>query len=185
MKSQIIYGDALVTLASLPDKSVDLVLTDPPYIISEKEKIEVHEQLLRVCEKDILVFCPPENQWRFPGVQYLFWVKPTSTKNYSRRYGRFVEMVFLYQRGSTWNRSLNWANYTGVFHDVVTGESGHPHEKPSSLIERFIRIHSNLGDIVCDPFCGSGTVLKVAKQLGREYIGIESDYQTFLSIDVE
>ncbi|MFO8076328.1 MAG: DNA methyltransferase [Egibacteraceae bacterium] len=42
-------------------------------------------------------------------------------------------------------------------------------------MELFTRISSNIGDVVLDPFCGSGTVPSVAKRLRRKYVGIEID----------
>lgn len=49
----------------------------------------------------------------------------------------------------------------------------HPTQKPEGLYERMILASSNKGDIVLDPFLGSGTCIRVAKQLDRNYIGIE------------
>ncbi|MCJ7507398.1 MAG: site-specific DNA-methyltransferase [candidate division Zixibacteria bacterium] len=49
----------------------------------------------------------------------------------------------------------------------------HPTQKPEALMERMIRASSNTGDIVLDPFVGSGTTCKVAKSLGRHWIGID------------
>ncbi len=53
----------------------------------------------------------------------------------------------------------------------------HPTEKPETLMERIINIGSNPGDIVMDPFMGSGTTGAVAKKLGRAFIGFEIDKQ--------
>lgn len=47
------------------------------------------------------------------------------------------------------------------------------YQKPASLIERLIRIHSNPGDTVLDPFAGSGTTPKAAERLGRKQISFE------------
>jgi len=49
----------------------------------------------------------------------------------------------------------------------------HPTQKPEGLIERIVRASSNVGDIVLDPFVGSGTTCKVASVLKRIYIGID------------
>lgn len=49
----------------------------------------------------------------------------------------------------------------------------HPTQKPEVLLERIIKASSNKGDVVLDPFSGSFTTGKVAKDLGREFIGIE------------
>ena len=51
----------------------------------------------------------------------------------------------------------------------------YPTQKPVALYERIIRASSNQGDVVLDPFCGSGTTLRAAKTLGRKYIGIDQN----------
>lgn len=50
---------------------------------------------------------------------------------------------------------------------------GYNTQKPKALLERIIKASSNEGDIVADFFCGSGTSLVVAKELGRNYIGCD------------
>jgi site-specific DNA-methyltransferase (adenine-specific) len=49
----------------------------------------------------------------------------------------------------------------------------HPCQMPQALLERIIRVASNVGDLVLDPFAGSGTTLAAAKKWGRDYLGIE------------
>ncbi len=49
----------------------------------------------------------------------------------------------------------------------------HPTQKPLALIAYLLSTYSNVGDVVLDPFCGSGTTLRAAKDLGRRAIGIE------------
>jgi site-specific DNA-methyltransferase (adenine-specific) len=56
---------------------------------------------------------------------------------------------------------------------VGGGKTKHPAVFPEKLAEDHIISWSNRGDLVLDPFCGGGTTLKVAKLLGRKYIGIE------------
>lgn len=51
--------------------------------------------------------------------------------------------------------------------------TGHPCQMPEAVLERIIRAASNPGDLILDPFAGSGTTLAVAKRLGRQFIGIE------------
>jgi DNA modification methylase len=62
--------------------------------------------------------------------------------------------------------------------DLISATSnesvGYPTQKPEALLERIIRISSNEDDIVLDPFCGSGTTLAVAQQLGRKWLGIDN-----------
>ena len=51
----------------------------------------------------------------------------------------------------------------------------HPTQKPLSVIDRLVQMASNQGDIILDPFAGSGTSLVSAKKHGRDYIGIEKE----------
>lgn len=52
--------------------------------------------------------------------------------------------------------------------------TGYATQKPLALLERIVKASSNPGDIVLDPFCGSGTTLAAADKLGRRWIGIDS-----------
>jgi site-specific DNA-methyltransferase (adenine-specific) len=54
---------------------------------------------------------------------------------------------------------------------------GYPTQKPLALLRRIVQLASNVGDAVLDPFCGSGTTLVAAQQLGRHWIGIDSNPQ--------
>jgi DNA modification methylase len=58
---------------------------------------------------------------------------------------------------------------------------GYPTQKPVSLLERIIQVSSNPGDVVMDPFCGCGTTISAAQQLGRSWVGIDV---THLSISL-
>ncbi len=51
---------------------------------------------------------------------------------------------------------------------------GYPTQKPEMLLERIIRASSREGDVVLDPFCGSGTALSAAEKLNRQWIGIDA-----------
>jgi modification methylase len=55
------------------------------------------------------------------------------------------------------------------------GEKAHPTQKPEALLYRIILSSSNLGDVVLDPFFGTGTTGAVARKLHRHYIGVEID----------
>jgi len=57
----------------------------------------------------------------------------------------------------------------------VNGQKAHSTQKPSELLLRILLSTSNVGDVVLDPFMGSGTTGAVAKRLGRNFIGIEKE----------
>ena len=59
--------------------------------------------------------------------------------------------------------------------NMAKERTGYPTQKPVALYERIIEASSNPGDVVLDPFCGSGTTLVAAERLGRGWIGIDSN----------
>ncbi len=61
--------------------------------------------------------------------------------------------------------------------NVSKKKSGNPHPCPipEEIARKIILITTKPGDVIVDPFAGSGTILKVAKELGRKYIGFEID----------
>lgn len=67
--------------------------------------------------------------------------------------------------------SDTWAvsRVCGTFHE----RTDHPCQMPEAVLERIIRVATNPGDVVLDPFAGSGTTLAVAKRLRRRFLGIE------------
>lgn len=167
-----ILGDTFSKIENISSNSFDLIIADPPYDLDKEKKIFLHNHFQRICKGAIIVFSPPENQWILPADQYLFWVKPISTKNTSKSYSRFIEMIFVYGRG-TWDTRGHWSQYTNVFTDLVDKKGLHPHRKPPSMIERLILNHSTLGDRIFDPFAGSGVVEDVCKRINRNYVGID------------
>ena len=55
--------------------------------------------------------------------------------------------------------------------------TGHPCQMPEAVLDRIIRVATAPGDLVLDPFAGSGTTLAVAKKLRRDYLGVELSEQ--------
>ena len=58
---------------------------------------------------------------------------------------------------------------------MSAGRKTHPTQKPEALLARVLLSASNAGDLVLDPFFGSGTTGAVARRLGRRYLGLERD----------
>ena len=92
------------------------------------------------------------------------------------RYRRQHEMVMVAHRTGG---KLLWGDDGVAIPNVIRlsppRTRQHPNEKPIALVTQFIEAHTLPGQIILDPFCGSGTTLVAAKMLGRQYIGIEID----------
>jgi site-specific DNA-methyltransferase (adenine-specific) len=90
------------------------------------------------------------------------------------RYRRQHEMVMVAHRAGG---KLKWADDKTAVPNIVRKSPDrdrlHPNEKPLELVTMFLALHSFPGDLVLDPFMGSGTTLRAAKDLGRRAIGIE------------
>ena len=61
----------------------------------------------------------------------------------------------------------------------ISERSDHPTQKPVKVISTLVEWITNRGDIVLDPFCGSGTTAVACKELGRNYICIEKEKEYF------
>jgi site-specific DNA-methyltransferase (adenine-specific) len=70
--------------------------------------------------------------------------------------------------------SDTWTCYSRVCGTFKEREGWHPCQMPELLLARIIATSSNAGDLVLDPFSGSGTTAAAAKQLGRDYCGIDT-----------
>ncbi len=66
-----------------------------------------------------------------------------------------------------------WDGYSRVCGTFKERAGWHPCQMPENLLRRIIAVSSNRGDCVLDPFSGSGTTAAAAKQLGRNYVGVE------------
>ena len=198
--NKVIQGDCLEVMKGIPDKSMDLVLTDPPYGMAyqssrrtdKHEKIELDDSIewfrdfaresFRILKDDthIYAFCNDYatsyfRDWLkeagFTPKRALVWVKNNHTSgDLEGDYGNKTEFCIYAQKG---RRLLNGNRDTNVLESKRQNTDLHPTEKPLDLISKLIQKSSIEGDIVFDPFLGSGTTAVAAKQLGRKYIGIE------------
>ena len=204
-------GDCFAEMTKLSDRSVDVVITDPPYEpethtserrvaraggklevepiafppITEKERLESSRQMARLTKRWILVFCQIEGamKWRAAleaaGAVYkrtCIWVKPDGKPQYSGdRPGTGYEgIVACHAPGrSTWNGGGSH----GVYVVSRGGEprTGHQTQKPLALMETLVRLFSNHGEVILDPFVGSGSTGVAALRLGRRFLGWEKD----------
>jgi len=96
------------------------------------------------------------------------------------RYRRSYEVILVgYKKGKKpkwYNKGHGVDNIIRDINRIIVPEKEkHPTEKPIRLPARFIKLHTQPGDIVLDPFCGRGSTLIAAKNNGRQFIGIELD----------
>jgi len=68
-----------------------------------------------------------------------------------------------------------WEQYRDAHHQSIQ-ITGYPTEKNLDMIKMIVSASSNEGDLVIDPFCGSGTTLQAARDLGRRYIGVDASF---------
>ena len=70
---------------------------------------------------------------------------------------------------------LAWTKSVWTFPSVSAKRIGHPAPFPEELPHRLIQLYTYVGDVVLDPFCGSGTTCLSAVKSGRHYIGYDID----------
>lgn len=193
----IIHGDCLDVLKTLPDKSIDLVVTDPPYGVEwqshrRKElhkKIEndtdvewvlpVFQEIYRVMKDDsicISFYGWPDadifvGSWKKIGFglkSHIVFVKNNMGLGWFTR-GKH-ESAYLLTKGTPTKPNIAIPD---VLSWVGTGNELHPTQKPIDSMRKLIYTYSKEGDFVLDPFAGSGTTCVAAKMENRNYLGIE------------
>jgi len=198
-------GDCLELMKEIPDESIDLVVTDPPYAMNfisnyRKEKYKAIQNdnsldwledfvthLYRIMKNNTAVYC--FCSWHnietfktafskvFKVKNVIIWEKNnTSMGDLKGSYAPKYEMVIFAHKG---RRLLNGFRYADVIRAKRTGNKNHPTEKPLELLELFIENSSNVGDVVLDCFMGSGSTCVASINTGRHYIGYELEPKYF------
>ncbi len=232
--NQIVHGNSIEVLHTLPECSVDMVFADPPYNLQlqndlyrpDRSKVDaVNNQwdkfssfesydlftrewlsATRRVLKDsgtIWVIGSYHNIFRVGAIMQdldfwilndVIWLKTNPMPNF--RGVRFtnahetmiwaqkkkgVKYIFNHNAMKTLNDDLQMRSdwviplATGKERIKSNGTKAHPTQKPEGLLYRILLSSTNAGDVVLDPFFGSGTTGAVAKKLGRNFIGIEQD----------
>ncbi len=113
----------------------------------------------------------------FRGVRFtnahetLIWAKKSKDSKYTFNYQAMKTLNDDVQMRSDWHIPL----CTGQERLKINGKKVHSTQKPEALLRRVILSSSNIGDVVLDPFFGTGTTGAVAKKLKRRWIGIEKE----------
>lgn len=110
-----------------------------------------------------------------------FWVKPDSSPRFNGQGPARAAECFVTCWAGTGYRKWNGGGKRGLYtHCVNTGRQGeHPTEKPVPLMVEIVADFIQPGEIVCDPFMGSGTTGVACVRLGRGFVGIERDPKWF------
>lgn len=238
--NQILHGDCIEILKSLPENSVDLIFADPPYnlqlqhdlyrpdhskvdaVNNEWDQFSSFEEYdeftlnwLRASQRvlketgSIWVIGSYHNIFRvgslmqdlgfwilndilwikanpmpnFRGVRFtnahetLIWAQKKKGAKYFFNHKAMKALNGDLQMRSDWTIPIA----TGKERLKSNGTKDHPTQKPEALLHRVLLSSTNVGDIVLDPFFGSGTTGAVAKRLKRNFIGIEKD-KTYIEV---
>ena len=93
-------------------------------------------------------------------------------------WGMGMEFILFFQKG---RREKTWKRRNSVIHvpQLRPTDLIHPHEKPTALLEKFIQASTIEGDLVVDPFGGSGSSVRAARNCGRSAVAIEYSEENF------
>lgn len=212
--------DPVSGLASLPDKSVDHVICDPPYSakvhkasrrgkmggevggwarnvdlsfehLSADTRASIASEAARLCRRWALFFCDAESGhlWiedlisaGLNHVRFAAWVKLDGTPQFTGdRPGTGFEAIIIAHAKHEGRFRWNGGGKHGLWSIpvVIGGDAAGPRvhttQKPLALMEALVRDFTDPGELVCDPFAGSGTTGVACKRLGRRFIGWERD----------
>jgi len=204
MSVQLYLGDCLEVMKSMPDKSVDAVITDPPYGVAWKSNwnggnfnkivndespyinwIDLVDCNFLYCFakwKTMQIYVDKINS-RFKVKDVLIWDKKSHGAGDLTSYAPTYEMIIYATKNG--NKLMFDKRKQNIIHQwrVDGGATGmstnnilcHPAQKPVELITSIIEDCTKSGDTILDPFMGSGTTGVACVQTGRNFIGIEID----------
>lgn len=169
-----IQADVVQILKNMK-RRFDLIVVDPPYHENFTSYFDQFKSKLK-SNGQIIWFVQPTEIYDLPEKpkQILVWKEPMSPKPMRNKYKEFFDLIAWYAYDDYTFNPLLWNLMNGVFEDVVIGYvRKHKWQKPKTLFEKLILIHTNKGDSIFDPFCGSGILGDVAEEYGRRYLGID------------
>lgn len=191
----IFNADCINVMQGFNDASADFILTDPPYVTHYRARdgrtvanddnhawlnpafAEIHRVLKpgRFCvsfygwsKADRFIAA-----WREAGFRIVGHIVFRKRYASSARYLRYEhEQAYLLAKG--WSAPPA-APIPDVIDFAYTGNRLHPTQKPVEALVPLIEAFSKPGQLVLDPFCGSGSTLVAARRLGRRFLGIDLD----------
>lgn len=201
-------GDCLEVMKDIPDKSIDMIITDPPYStptitgfgrkqVKNVADLSIQETYMKCLKTEferilkdnapIFIFCDDKYYpsiyrafYNWQSVQMIVWDKGKIGMGKPFR-KRHELIVYANRETVDYNRTENITHYPTVLnYKIVTEkEKVHPAQKPIKLLEDLILGFSNENDVVLDCFMGSGSTGVACKHTNRNFAGIELDDNYF------
>lgn len=193
--NQIIEGNSADVLAKLPQGKIDLVVTDPPNLVNYLDRtgrsfcnddnpsgvMPVFAPMAQAMKANSYAICfagwsaLPQftAAWEAAGlriVSQIVWQKQYASRKGFTEYRH--ESAYVLAKG---NPAKPLHPLPSIMDWVYSGNRRHPTEKAVEIIAPLIRCFSKPGDLVCDPFSGSGSTSVAAALNGRRYLGIDID----------
>ena len=195
--NKIIQGDCIEVMKTFPNNCVDLILTDPPQGDNvgygwNNKKIKNNENPLINCSALVEMYrvlkrnrsCYVFTNWKhypfltefilrytkFKIRHLVVWKKHNFGLGWAFRHQ--YELILVLEKGKPKYNLTNFSDVQTCSH-INHHDKTHPHEKPVVLITKMVEHSSKKGDLVLDPFCGSGAVCIACQKTDRNWIGIE------------
>lgn len=202
LHDRLLHGDSIQLMQAMPAHSVDLIVTDPPYLVNYRDRSgrsfknenpdspewlePAFAEMYRLLKDDSLClsfygysmahhFLHAFERAGFQVVGHVVWKKHyASGARYTRR---THEQAYLLAKGRPRlpNRPIPDVLPWGKY----TGNKLHPCQKPVSVFTPIIEAFSQPGDLILDPFAGSASTAMAAQELGRHYLAMELDWAYF------
>ena len=184
---ELYCGDSIELINQIPDKSIDLIFTDPPY---PKEYLYLYDWLgssaADKLKQNSFLFAYTGPYWKSEVMKRLgqkldyYWDfilkhQGNTTILWPRKIISGYKSILCYQKG----RCLPKTNVLGLFIGTGGDKRFHKWGQEESSARYYIDCFTNEGDLVFDPFLGGGTTAVVCKYLNRRFIGFEKDENTF------
>jgi DNA modification methylase len=191
----VIHGDSIDVMSAMPAGSVDFILTDPPYMVAYKSRdnhtirnddnaawlAPAFTGMHRVLKNDscaisfygwakLDLFAAAWKQAGFRIGGHIVFRKRYPSKSAFLRYQH--EAAYLLLKG---NPAFPASPLPDVMDWTYTGNTFHPTQKSVHILKPMIEAFTKSGQLVLDPFAGSGSTCVAAQRMGRQYVGIELD----------
>ena len=201
MKTNIVYSselgklyccDCLEYLRSLPDNHVDLILTDPPYGVNRQQRGKWGSANLAQMNNygdyswdtgklPEVYFCEmlrvSKNQIIFGGNYYIEFLHNSNcwiVWNKVNGENHFADCELAWTSFDTAVRIFTWKWHGMLQQDMKNKEKRvHPAQKPTPLFYMILQKYTSEGDVILDPFIGSGTTAIACEMLNRKWIGVD------------